>query len=125
MRLHAPSATLLALFVVLAPVRASGQSTSSELAAAGWRAIKASDADKAASLFRDALARAPRDADLNYGAGLAAHLQGRDDEASRHLKKALEIEPRFSSASALLGEIAYHDGDLDLAIKTYEKAIAL
>jgi len=124
-RLHVPFTMLLAAFVLAAASRAAGQSTSSELAAAGWRAIKAADADKAASLFRDALSREPRDPELNYGAGLAAHLQGRDEEASRHLKKALEIEPRFSSASALLGEIAYHDGDLDFAIKTYEKAIAL
>ena len=125
MRLQVPPAMLLAVFVLLAASQASGQSTASDLADAGWRAIKAADADRAASLFRDALLREPRDAGMNYGAGVAAHLQGRDDEASRHLKKALEIEPRFSSASALLGEIAYHDGDLELAIRTYEKAIAL
>lgn len=116
-----PAVCLLALTASIA----SGQSSTVQLAEAGWKAIDANDADRAASLFRDALSRQPRDAELNYGAGVAAHLQGREQDAAQYLKKALAIEPAFTSASALLGEIAYHEGDLDFAIKTYEKAIAL
>jgi hypothetical protein len=39
------------------------------------------------------------------------------------LVKALKVEPRLTQAAGLLGEIAYHEGDLDLAIKTYEKLL--
>jgi tetratricopeptide (TPR) repeat protein len=111
--------------LVLTGAAASGQSTTAQLADAGWQAIEANDADKAASLFRDALSRQPRDAELLYGCGVAAHLQGRDADALRLLQKSLEIEPRLTGASELLGEIAYREGELDLAIKTFEKAIAL
>ena len=104
--------------LALTSAEALAQSTTAQLAEAGWRALDAKDADKAASLFREALSRQPRDAELNYGAGVAAHLQGRQDEALRLLQKSLEIEPRLTPAAALLGEIAYREGDLDLAIKT-------
>src|SRR5215813_7018836 len=114
----------LVCLATLAAADARAQSTTAQLAAAGWQALDAKDADKAASLFREALSRQPRDAELNYGAAMAAHLQGRQSDAMRWLQKALEIEPRMTPASALLGEIAYREGDLDLAIKTYEQAIA-
>src|SRR5437588_5104084 len=65
----------------------------------------------------------PRDAVLNLGAGVAAHLQGREQDAVLLLQKAVELEPRLTEAAALLGEIAYHQGDLDFAIKTYEAAV--
>jgi tetratricopeptide (TPR) repeat protein len=61
---------------------------------------------------------------LLYGASVAAHLQGRASEARRHVQRALEVNPRFTPASLLLGELAYREGDLTLAIKTYEKALA-
>src|SRR4029079_18730258 len=37
----------------------------------------------------------------------------------------MEMEPRLTAASALLGAIAYQQGDLTFAIKTYESALAL
>lgn len=121
-----PQRILCAVGVLLVcAASAQAQSHTADLAAAGWRAIEGRDADKAAALFREALSYQPRDAELCFGAGVAAHLQGRDDEASRFLKRSLEIEPRLAGASALLGEIAYRDGNLDLAIKTYEAALAL
>lgn len=115
---------LAVFFLLVWASSAPGQTAPSDAISTAWRAIDDNDADRAAALFRDALARSPRDAELNFGAGVAAHLQGRDDDAARYLKKALEIEPRLSGAAMLLGEIAYRDGDLDLAIKTYERAIA-
>jgi len=65
----------------------------------------------------------PRDATLLFGAGVAAHLQGREQDASTALRQALQLEPRLTQASAWLGEIAHTEGDLDLAIKTYETAL--
>jgi tetratricopeptide (TPR) repeat protein len=89
----------------------------------GWEAIRAGDADRAASLFHDGLARSPRDPILHFGAGVAAHMLGRDREASQSLRRALELEPRLTDASRVLGEIEYHAGDVDAAIRTFEQAL--
>jgi peptidase MA superfamily protein/tetratricopeptide repeat protein len=117
---------LVCLIAAGVPIRAraGGQSASRDLGRAGWAALQAGDADRAASLFGEALTLRPGDALLNLGAGAAAHARGRDREAERWLKEAVRLEPRLTPASELLGEIAYHDGDLDLAIKTYESALA-
>jgi len=67
--------------------------------------------------------RDPKDPRLLFGAGIAAHLQGREHDAVSLLRQALQYEPRLTQAAVILGEIAYHQGDLDLAIKTYERAL--
>src|SRR5262245_31608182 len=114
----------IGLLLLRAPM-AGAQVRTDDLAQAGWRAIDAQDADTAEALFRQALTQRPGDAELHFGAGVAAHLQGRDEDAARFLRRSLAIEPRMTGASMLLGEIAYSEGDLDLAIKTYESALAL
>ena len=115
-------ATVLCL-LVLSTLSLPAQSTIGELADTGWLAVQKGDGDKAAASFRQALTMHPRDPVLNLGAGVAAHLQGREHDASLFLQKAVEFEPALTEASALLGEIAYREGDLDLAIKTYEAAL--
>jgi len=103
---------------------AGAQSTPPDAAVrAGFTALERGDADTAATAFRGALSQRPRDPVLLYGAGVAAHLQGRERDALHLLQQALESEPRLTQASALLGGIAYGEGDLELAIKTYESAL--
>jgi tetratricopeptide (TPR) repeat protein len=92
---------------------------------AGFAALKSSDGDRAATQFRRALSIEPENPAALFGAGAAAHLQGRETDALSFLKRALTVEPRLWQASALLGEIAYHQGDLTIAIKTYESALLL
>lgn len=109
--------------LVLSTMSVPAQSTVAQLADAGWQAVEKGDADKAAAAFGEALTMRPRDPVLNLGAGVAAHLQGRDRDASLLLQKAVQFDPTLTQASALLGEIAYREGNLDLAIKTYEAAL--
>jgi len=116
-------AVVAATLIFVAASPAAAQSAANDSAQAGFTALQRGDADKAAAIFRDALDAHPEDPALLYGAGAAAHLQGREHDASRLLKAALDAEPRLTPASALLGEIAYHEGDLDVAIKTYETAL--
>src|SRR5262245_61525740 len=115
----------LIAFVLIATSNrpAVAQVTAADAAERGFQAIQRGDGEAAAAMFRIALAAHPRDPSLLFGAGAAAHLQGRDRDASTSLKQALAIEPRLIQASALLGEIAHTEGDLDLAIKTYESAL--
>ncbi|HEY7289169.1 MAG TPA: tetratricopeptide repeat protein [Vicinamibacterales bacterium] len=103
--------------------RAAAQSTVAQLGERGWQAVQAGDSDRAVSAFREALTLRPRDAALNLGAGVAAHMQGREDDATTFLQRAVQLDPTLVEASTLLGEIAYRQGNLDLAIKTYEAAL--
>ena len=90
-----------------------------------WAALDQGDHARAASLFREALERSPRNAILHYGAGCTAYALGRNDAAISSLKKALEMDPSFAQAAALLGTVAYANSDLDLAVRSMEKAAAL
>ena len=91
----------------------------------GWEAIQRGDGDKAAAVFREAVAANPRNPDALTGAGLAAHLLGRDDQALGFLKRALDAAPDYVYAAYMLGQIAYAQGDIDLAIKSYERVVKL
>jgi len=99
------------------------QSTSVELNDAGWAMLQRGEGARAAKLFAEALALAPDDPVLLFGAGAAAHLDGRPGDAVARLKRALEFNPRLTPASLLLGQIAYSEGDVALAITIYEKAL--
>ena len=114
--------TLLALFVAL---RLNAQSAATGQAGQqGWQALQAGEAERAASLFQQALASRPNDDLLHFGAGVAAHMLGRDEDAERSLKRALVLNARLTDASKLLGDIEYSMGNLDEAIAAYEHVIA-
>jgi len=90
-----------------------------------WAALDRGDAEKAAALFREELERSPGNAFLHYGAGYAAFALGRTDAAISSLKRAIECNPRFVQAMVLLSQVAYQAADLDLAVRTLEKAAAI
>jgi tetratricopeptide (TPR) repeat protein len=114
---------LVAFLTLGAAAIVSAQPPMSEAAEKGFQALQNGDTDKAASIFRDALTRRPRDPQLLLGAGVVAKLQGQEQNAIALLKQALQIEPRLALAAALLGELFYRQGDIDLAIKVYERAL--
>lgn len=89
----------------------------------GWEAIQAGDGEKAAAAFRTLLASSPNDAQALMGAGIAAHLIGRDDQALSYLKRAAQADPERVEAQYYLGQVAYAQGDLDLAIKSLERVV--
>jgi tetratricopeptide (TPR) repeat protein len=110
------------VFVVGSVVAVAGQASRAEQA--GAQALQDGDADRAAALFADGLQQFPANPNLHFGAGVAAHMRGRDSEARAALQRALELEPQFIGAAALYGELAYEHGDVDTAIRTYERALA-
>jgi len=111
---------ILLLLTVLAGVP---QAILQDPARAGWEAIQRGDGEKAAAAFRAVLAQNPRDSRALAGAAIAAHLLGHDDDAMSTLKRALGVNPDDVYALFLLGPIAYGQGDLDLAIKSYEHLV--
>ena len=66
---------------------------------------------------------APQQPTLLLGAGVAARLQGRDDDARRLLLDALKIEPALTAASLCSAAVLYQTGDIDGAIDTYQRAL--
>jgi len=99
------------------------QTTIVELNDAGWKALRDGNARRALSLFEEALAMRPNDPVLLVGAGTALHAERRHREAMARLQRAIELRPDLKQASALLGQIAFEEGDVALAIKTYENAL--
>jgi tetratricopeptide (TPR) repeat protein len=114
---------LATVLIIWSATSVTAQPATSEALTKGFQALQSGDAAGADAIFREGLTRHPRDPQLLFGAGVAAGLQGRDQEAISLLKEALQIEPGLSPAAALLGELLYRHGELDLAIKTYERAL--
>jgi hypothetical protein len=90
-----------------------------------WVALERGDASKAAAIFRDALDRSPRDAVLHYGSAQASLALGRTEAAISSLKRAIEYNPGFVQAMVQLAQVAYQAADLELAVRTLEKAAAV
>lgn len=117
-------AACIGVALLLSPLeRTSLAAPQTAQADAGFQALQAGDVERAATIFQDALRKSPRDAALHFGAGVAAHLLGREADAVVSLGKALELQPAFTSAAALLGEIDYREGEMDAAIRVYESAL--
>jgi tetratricopeptide (TPR) repeat protein len=115
----------MSIYVLLLVLAGSPQVTQQDPSRVGWEAIQRGDGEKAASAFRQVLAANPRDVRALTGAGIAAHLLGRDDEAVTSLKRAVQADPDNVQASFLLGQVAYSQGDIDLAIKSYERVVKI
>src|SRR5580765_5503626 len=81
-----------------------------ELNDAAWKALHDGYSDKAASLFAEALTLRPNEPVLLMGAGAAAHERGNQKEAIARLSRALELNPRLTAASKMLGRIAFDEG---------------
>ena len=113
----------VALAMVVASVAAVG-AQASRAESVGAQALRDNDPERAAAIFAEGLRQYPSNPNLHFGAGVAAHLRGRDDQARLSLQKALELEPEFLGAAVLYGELVYQNGDVDLAIQTYERALA-
>ena len=96
-----------------------------KVAPEAWSALKANDAERAASLFSQELKQRPTDPVLHFGAGSAAYALGRIGPALSSLRKAVDLDPQFAEAHTLLGQLAYERGDSALAIRSMEKAAAL
>lgn len=106
------------------PVRLSAQDAQLD-ARDAWRALQSGDASKAAAIFRQELDRSPQNPTLHFGSAYASLALGRTDAAISSLKRAIEYNPKFVEAMVLLAQVAYQSGDLDLALRTLEKAAAL
>ena len=81
----------------------------------------------AAAVIRleEALRDFPTSPRLWFALGLAHFKNDRDEEATRALDKALELDPKFAPAAAYLGMVRAKTGGYAEAIAFYERALAI
>lgn len=60
---------------------------------------------------------------INDHYGYALFLAGRYRDARRQIERTLELDGRYALAYQRLGNLAYHEGDLDAAITALEQAV--
>ncbi len=118
------SAAVLLACLAVHPAGAGQTDAAAPLGRSGWEALDAGRVPEAAAAFDAALRVAPQQAPLLLGAGIAAHLQGREDDARRLLMDALKVQPALTEASLVLGAVLYRTGDIDAAIDVYQQALA-
>ena len=115
---------VLAIALICLSLQAPAPTTADGWTAAGWRALRAGSAEEAAADFAQALRLNGASPLALLGAGSAAHIRGKTDDARLQLTRALREDPSLTAASLLLGEILYRAADLDGAIGVYEQALA-
>ena len=124
-RYTGPNRMFLALAIFLLTFQAQPPPTTADgWTAEGWRALRAGAAEEASADFARALRLNGAHPLALLGAGSAANVRGRADEARLQLTRALREQPSLTAASLLLGEILYRAADLDGAIGVYEQALA-
>jgi tetratricopeptide (TPR) repeat protein len=114
------------LTLTLSPDTAAAQSGRRDVVALAEEGAKALDERRfgdALESFTTAAAVLPRDPSLCFGAGMAAFMLGRNDDAQAWFEKALKLNPRYRGASEWLGELHYRAGRLNEAIDVYEAAV--
>ena len=77
------------------------------------------------SVFARAAAVTPGDMLAEYYLGTAQRLAGNFDEAVRHLRESIRINPRFPGIYSELGLTLSGQGDLAGAVQAYERALQL
>jgi tetratricopeptide (TPR) repeat protein len=103
---------------------AGAQQDSSDLPhATAWQALKERRYRVALDLFDTAAAGAPDDASLQFGAGVAQLMRGRNAEAGVRFVTALGLDPGLTDASILLGQARYRQGDIEGAADVYAEAL--
>jgi tetratricopeptide (TPR) repeat protein len=73
--------------------------------------------------FAEAAQQRPRDVSLYVGAAYAASMMGQAADAQQWLERALQIQPRYTPASALLGQVLYRQGKVPEAVAVLDAAI--
>jgi len=115
---------VLLLAGLASPAAAQIDPKTALLERAGFDALQVGDARRAADAFREALAADPGNAVLHFGAGVAAYLEQRDQDARVAFERALALNPELSDAREFLARALYRLGDLSGAVRVYEAVVA-
>jgi hypothetical protein len=116
---------------VLATLMAAGTAAAQESPlpselpnAPAWQALRDRRYAVAFDLFSAAVQAAPADASLQFGAGVAELMRGRNLGARAWFEAALGLDPQLTDAAILLGQARYRQGDVAGAAEVYTQALA-
>ncbi|MFO1089774.1 MAG: sulfotransferase [Hyphomicrobiales bacterium] len=102
------------------------QKVSADAVAQRARAADAANrADEAIRLFREAVAAAPKRADLLLELGVTEAKAGRNADSARHLEKALKLAPLNADVHFNLGQLARLENQCEKAIRLYRRTVEL
>jgi len=87
--------------------------------------VQRQDYGRARDCFTHLLKYAPEDYTAHYNLGVLATIEGKWDEAERHLGLALKADPKSSEAYNTLGSLYLKRGELDQAREAFMKTISL
>jgi hypothetical protein len=118
---------ILLLAIVSSPVLAgtAEQNTYVRLVRTGMEQMQAGDYQSARDSFSEALRYVDDDTTAHLGLGLASFHLHQDVDAERELNRALELDPKSVMALQWLGELYYRRDDLESAVASWERALAL
>jgi type IV pilus assembly protein PilF len=97
--------------------------SASQLQQMGTKFLAARDFGQALKFLSLAEKKRPNDATIQYDLGLAYYERGLKSDALTHVKKALTLRPNYPEADNALGRFYAEEGQLDLAKRSFEKAI--
>ena len=89
----------------------------------GWTALNERRFGDALEAFTQAVKLDADNAQLHFGAGVAAFMLGQSSDASYWLERTLKLKPRYTDASLLLGEVLHREGKTAEAIAVIEAAV--
>src|SRR5688500_11446054 len=108
------TSVFVALFlIVLGATPVAAQTTVRtpvELMNAGAAALEARRFADALSAFQSAAKLQPANPSAWFGGGISAFMLGRSSDAEPLIARALELQPAFTEASLMLGDLQYRSG---------------
>lgn len=117
-------AALMLVFCASSPsAQTRGPRDLARLVAQGDEALDEQRYGDALEAFAAAAKLAPSDPSLALGAGFAAAMLGQLRDARGWLNQALKINPKYTEASVLLGQVLYREGKVAEAVSAYETAL--
>jgi tetratricopeptide (TPR) repeat protein len=117
--------TLLTLSVLTASAQTRSTRELDRLVEAGDEALEEQRYGAALEAFSAAFKLAPTDASLALGAGFSAAMLGQLRDSRTWLERAVKLDPKFTEAHVVLGQVLYREGKVAEAVTSYEIALKL
>ncbi len=91
----------------------------------GWQLLNKGQAAQAISLFRAAIQKNPKDANLQNGLGWALMRAGKNAEAKKAFEESIRLDPKAFGAMNGLAQILNREGKTEEAVELWKKLDAI
>ncbi|HEX8720047.1 MAG TPA: aspartyl protease family protein [Pyrinomonadaceae bacterium] len=122
-KLSRTAAGVVAALALAATVGAAARAADNKALARAERAVRDGDFAAAEKMYRDLLAKDPRDTPARLGLSHALLKQRKNFEAYDHAARVLARQPESARAHALLGSALLGSGDFRLSVEEFRTAL--